>query len=448
MVKVFIAGLGNGAKTVLEILRNIEQIKVIGALEKDQNASAFEDAESMNIPVYYSIDEVPELFPDIVLNLTGNEDFSETLKKKFTEADILSQKGSKIVFELINFIKKDFDLYHALYQNTVTLLSHEKQYEVLNSIIREALKVLNFPAGSIALYDPRTRTLSLVASAGLSKNVLALQRWSARDGGLTHAILKSKEEPFVVEDILKAEFDINEVILKEGIRFIAAVKLKAMEDLLGILYIDDFKPRILSEHEKKALVLFAQIAGLALQKFRLLEVTREMALTDSLTGLNNHRYFYERISQELSRARRSGRNLSLLMIDVDNFKKYNDANGHLVGDDALRRIAGIIKDSIRASDVAARYGGEEFVVLVPEASKEQALSIAERIRQTVERTSFTGEENLPGKKLTVSIGVATFPEDADSRDELIRQADDAMYAAKQRGKNAVVCAGEEEPVTS
>lgn len=136
MVKVFIAGLGNGAKTVLEILRNIEQIKVIGALEKDQNASAFEDAESMNIPVYYSIDEVPELFPDIVLNLTGNEDFSETLKKKFTEADILSQKGSKIVFELINFIKKDFDLYHALYQNTVTLLSHEKQYEVLNSIIR------------------------------------------------------------------------------------------------------------------------------------------------------------------------------------------------------------------------------------------------------------------------------------------------------------------------
>ncbi|MCX7831434.1 MAG: sensor domain-containing diguanylate cyclase [Actinobacteria bacterium] len=447
MIELFIAGLGRGAKYVLNVFKNVEQlyqrIKVVGALENNPNSVAIEDAKSMNIPVYHSIEEIKSNDPDIVLNLTGNEEFIVELRKKFNNADIISGKGSKIIFELLEMVNNDYELYHALYNATVLLLSKEKQHEVLNAIMNEALKVLNCPAGSIALYDPKTRSFSLVTSAGLTKHILAIQRWKPRKGGLTFAIIESKEQPFVLEDTEKTDFDLNPLIRKEKIRFIAANKLMAQDDLLGILYVDDFKPRKMSEHEKKTLELFAQIAGLALEKFRLIEANREMALTDSLTGLNNHRYFHERITQEISRARRYRKNLSLLMIDVDNFKKYNDANGHLTGDDALKRISTIIKENIRAADVAVRYGGEEFMVILPETAKEQALMVAERIRLSVEKEPFIGEDALPGKKLTVSIGVATFPEDSEIKDELIKKADDAMYAAKLRGKNCVVCSGEE-----
>lgn len=451
MIELFIAGLGRKAKYILNVFKNVEQlyqkIKVIGALENDPDSVAIDDAKSMNIPVYYSIEEVKDNKPDIVLNLTGDEKFVVELRKKFKSADIISGKGSKIIFELLEVITKDYQLYHALYNATVSLLSKEKQHEVLNAIMNEALKVLNCPAGSIALYDPKTRSFSLVTSAGLSKNILAMQRWKPRKGGLTYAIIESNLQPFVVEDTERTDFDLNPLIKKEKIRFIAASKLMAQDDLLGILYIDDFKPRKMSDYEKKSLELFAQIAGLALEKFKLIEANREMALTDSLTGLNNHRYFHERITQEMSRAKRFRKNLSLLVIDVDNFKKYNDANGHLAGDDALKRISTIIKENIRVADVAARYGGEEFMVILPETSKEQAMMVAERIRSAIEKESFIGEESIPGRNLTVSIGVATFPEDSETKDELIKKADEAMYTAKLRGKNCVVCSGEEPTIS-
>jgi diguanylate cyclase (GGDEF)-like protein len=248
----------------------------------------------------------------------------------------------------------------------------------------------------------------------------------------------------VVEDIEKSDLDINPVLKKEGIRFVAAVKLVGNETLLGILYIDDFKPRNFSEFDRKTLEMFANIAGLALEKFRLIEQTRQLALTDGLTGLYNHRYLHERLGQEISRARRTGKSMSVLLIDVDNFKKYNDANGHLAGDDALKKIASIIRDNIRHGDVASRYGGEEFVVLLYDAKKEDAMKVAERIRSMVEGEYFLGEENLPSRKLTVSIGIAAFPEDSETKDMLLKKADDAMYEAKLRGKNRIVCAGEED----
>jgi diguanylate cyclase (GGDEF)-like protein len=130
------------------------------------------------------------------------------------------------------------------------------------------------------------------------------------------------------------------------------------------------------------------------------------------------------------------------LIDADYFKKYNDAHGHLAGNDALKRIATLIRNNTRAGDVACRYGGEEFVVILPDTGKQQALQVAERIRKMVEKEIFPGEEVLPSQKLTVSIGVATFPEDGEGKDELIKKADDTMYEAKLRGRNCVVAAGE------
>ncbi len=157
------------------------------------------------------------------------------------------------------------------------------------------------------------------------------------------------------------------------------------------------------------------------------------AITDALTGLYNHRYLHERLSEELHRAREHQRPLSLLFCDLDNFKSYNDANGHSAGDAVLRQVAHVIEQSVRNIDIAGRYGGEEFVVLLVETGHEAALVVAERIRERIRAAAFTAN----GVPLTVSIGVAGYPDDAERREDLLDKADWAMYLAKRRGRDQV-----------
>src|SRR5450830_349803 len=157
------------------------------------------------------------------------------------------------------------------------------------------------------------------------------------------------------------------------------------------------------------------------------------AITDALTGLYNHRYLHERLSEELHRARELGRPLTALFCDLDHFKGYNDAHGHSAGDAVLREVAHLIEQSVRNVDIAARYGGEEFVVLLVETGREAALAVAERIRERIRAAGFTAH----GTPLTVSIGIAGYPEDAERREELLDKADWAMYLAKRRGRDQV-----------
>ncbi len=162
------------------------------------------------------------------------------------------------------------------------------------------------------------------------------------------------------------------------------------------------------------------------------------AITDSLTGLYNHRYLHERLSEELHRARELQRPLSVLFCDLDHFKSYNDSNGHSAGDAVLREVAHLIEQSVRNIDIAGRYGGEEFVVLLVETERETALTVAERIRARIHEAGFTAN----GVPLTVSIGVAGYPDDADRREDLLNKADWAMYLAKRRGRDQVASFGE------
>jgi diguanylate cyclase (GGDEF)-like protein/excisionase family DNA binding protein len=157
------------------------------------------------------------------------------------------------------------------------------------------------------------------------------------------------------------------------------------------------------------------------------------AITDALTGLYNHRYLHERLSEELHRAREATQPLSVLFCDIDHFKGYNDANGHSAGDAVLREVAHLIEQSVRNVDVAGRYGGEEFVVLLVETGRDAALAVAERIRQRIGDAGFSAN----GTPLTVSVGVAGYPEDAERREDLLDKADAAMYLAKRRGRDQV-----------
>ncbi len=167
----------------------------------------------------------------------------------------------------------------------------------------------------------------------------------------------------------------------------------------------------------------------------------QLAVTDGLTGLYNYRYFQEQLSHELSRAIRHNLFLSILMMDIDYFKVYNDTHGHPAGDEVLKRIAHLIRENLRSIDIPARYGGEEFAVILPDTDHKSALVVAEKIRSLVEAEPIPLEEKQPNGRLTISIGVATYPEDTKEGKQLIEIADRRLYKAKERGRNLVVSEG-------
>jgi len=177
---------------------------------------------------------------------------------------------------------------------------------------------------------------------------------------------------------------------------------------------------------------------LAIEYALLYERTRQMAITDRLTGLYNFGYFLERLKEERVRAERYHRLLSLVILDLDHFKIFNDANGHPAGNEVLKKVAQILKEEAREVDVVARYGGEELVLILPETSRKRAAELAKRILRRVEETPFEHMESQPLGHVTLSAGVATFPVDASNEEALIKAADESLYEAKSQGRNRVV----------
>jgi diguanylate cyclase (GGDEF)-like protein len=178
------------------------------------------------------------------------------------------------------------------------------------------------------------------------------------------------------------------------------------------------------------------------ERTRALAVANErlsrLAETDGLTGLYNHRYLQELLQREIERGKRSGLPVSLLMIDVDHFKQYNDRHGHPAGDEILRQLAQLMDTDRRANDVVARYGGEEFAVLLVDTDKQTAAHVAERLRQHVAEHAFPDGAGQPDGRLTISVGVAAYPVDAASAAGLVESADHALYQAKRAGRDCVV----------
>ena len=212
--------------------------------------------------------------------------------------------------------------------------------------------------------------------------------------------------------------------------------VKPFDDLILIsALVERVSQRLLLQNRNK--LLKHQLEMYTSELERLNRNLKESADRDWLTSLYNRRYLRAALDNEISRSKRQQLSLSLILLDVDHFKIYNDTRGHLAGDEVLRGVALILQGIGNTEHLCARYGGEEFVVMMPEAESLEAFTIAERIRCSIEAHSFDGGETQPEGNITVSLGVATFPATGPDGDALVRQADAALYRAKEKGRNRV-----------
>jgi len=295
------------------------------------------------------------------------------------------------------------------------------------NIFREGSRV------SLFVVDESTKALDLSYTAkDENRRPVAME-----EGGIFDRWVMKNMKSLLVKDARKDfRFSMDEEEMKDDFISIISKPLIIEGNVLGILRVDSPYGSAYSQYELRILDIIGELAAVALENARLYRRTKELAIRDSLTGLYVHRYFMERFEEEVNRAQRSDSSFGLLMLDIDNFKDFNDKHGHIAGDVILKNISGILASKASAGDIIGRYGGEEFVFLVLNCGKKDAIDLAENIRDQIQNSSVV----LRRKEysVTVSVGVAVFPEDARFREDIIWEADRCLYAAKSKGKN-IVC---------
>lgn len=311
--------------------------------------------------------------------------------------------------------------------------------EACKVIIRHIESQLPSTSGAICIVNTARTALEVVTQWGqpaLVENTFATTDcWALRRGRinvssasksqLTCAHISSQRPPYAM-----------------------CVPMMAQSEILGVLYLDSGKPgadnlathfQALSEAEERAVKTLAEHLALALASLNLRETLRTQSIRDPLTGLFNRRYLEETLERELPRMVRKKSSLGVMMIDVDHFKRFNDTFGHDAGDTVLKDLAQLFRDRLRAEDIACRYGGEEFTMILPEANLEAVQQRAEQLRQAVETSHF----NFHGESLgpvTISVGIACYPQHGSAVETLLRVAGRALYRAKEEGRNRVITA--------
>lgn len=323
----------------------------------------------------------------------------------------------------------------ALYEAARILTSQLALSDVLTTVLRFAGELFQAPATSVRLLDATGKNLELAAHTGLDseycrRGPIPLGASAAGRAALTG-------EPVLIDDVEQdGVYHKGDLLARVGLRSLLCLPLTVRSRCIGVITLYHRAPRSYAPEELRFLQTFAGTVSIAIDNARLYGEQSRLAVTDGLTGLYNHKHFHEMLALELGRARRYGQPLSLLLLDIDHFKSYNDARGHQAGDTLLRDLAGLFQSEARQHDHVARYGGEEFAFLLPQSDKRQASEVAKRLCRAVEQRGFRANE-VSEDVLTVSIGVAACPEDAMQPLELVAAADQALYSAKRQGRNRV-----------
>jgi diguanylate cyclase (GGDEF)-like protein len=264
----------------------------------------------------------------------------------------------------------------------------------------------------------------------------------ARPGGTLLDFAVKNREAIYISDVRGYHLPVMP-FKTDDIGSVFVLPLLYERDILGILVLLMEKTNALGSNQRDLLEVLVNQAATSLANARFHGEIERLAVTDGLTGLFNHRHFQERLAQEFNRVRRSAEPVSLLLIDIDFFKKINDTYGHPVGDSVLRKVADIIRRTIRTVDIPARYGGEEFAVILVGSDAGGAVKMAERLRKSVADTKLFSDRNT--FSVTISIGISTYTKDIRGKEVLIERADEALYDAKESGRNRSVLWSETKP---
>ena len=329
-------------------------------------------------------------------------------------------------------LEGQLDMQHELMSISTLLLSSLDQREVFPRITTMLKDIVDYDAMDIRLLDETSRELVCIYSRDINAELNEQFRLSI-DEGLAGWVVRH-DEAQLVNDMAHDPRGVHIPGTGEDVpQASIVVPLRVLGKVTGVLTLDRLDGRTFAADDLEPVMLFANLAAIAIQNARTYEAMERQAISDGLTGIHNYRHFQESLHAEVSRAARYGDHFCLLMMDLDHFKAVNDTIGHQKGDDVLRAVAGVLRSCSRESDYLARYGGEEFTMILPRTTLDEAETLAERIRASVALL----DPGHPDLHVTMSIGVSAFPESAKDSDGVLGAADAALLRAKSRGRNRV-----------
>jgi diguanylate cyclase (GGDEF)-like protein len=427
---------------------------VLGAILKDLRPFVLESPRLSLLPYYTGPAEVTAFVGVPVIEgrtargiLVGDR----TNEQRFEEPDtalmvsaaeqVVRVVQSERVFQAVERSKHEHERFYRASAGLNRALTLD---EVYDAAVTAARSVCDFDFAAIATYDARrgTHTLRRVVGEGAEK----LDGTTHKDGSsIASMVVKNKLALPAGGDWRERDVPVFSHPMRLGDHeSLLVLPLLVKDEVIGTFTVAARRAGAFPGDRREMLGVIANQVAISVQNARMVQALEEQATTDGLTGLVNHRTFQERFSSMLGRAERHDSPVSIILTDIDHFKKVNDTYGHPTGDEVLRRVAAILKASARKIDIVARYGGEEFALVLEATDRAGARQLAERIRVEVAQQTFQSSKGT--FQVTLSLGVSTTPEDAREKAEIIARADQSLYAAKHAGRNRTVCHGDPAPI--
>lgn len=341
--------------------------------------------------------------------------------------------------KLLKELKRTVDELQVFNEIGKTLTSTLDIGEVLKIIMQKVNELLKPSSFSLLLVDERTRNLRYEISIGENVESFDKEKTIKMGEGLPGWVAQEGRPVLYPDPTKNLSYSLPPNMTPDPYEnSLLCVPLKSKGKTLGVMKLHNSGgiSRLFSEEDLRTVQTICDYSAIALENAKNFQRVQELTITDDMTSLYNSRYLHTLLDSEILRSKRYKKRFSMIFFDLDKFKEVNDTYGHIYGSTLLRETGQVILRTLRNVDIATRYGGDEFVVILPETPKQNAIVVAERLRELIAGHVFLKERGLE-VKFTASFGVATFPDDASTKEELIKMADEAMYKVKNTTRNGV-----------